>query len=39
MLLYEVFTMKKYILKINPDRIDGLVRIGGFMYPLFITYL
>ena len=23
----------------NPDRIDGIARIGGFMYPLVTTYL
>ena len=25
--------------KIVPDRIDGIARIGGFMYPLVTTYL
>ena len=25
--------------KTNPNRIDGIARIGGFMYPLFTTYL
>ena len=25
--------------KTNPNRIDGIARIGGFMYPLFTTNL